>query len=193
MLICRHAANRPQTTVVHPIHQVTPELHVTGERLAARLKGQLSGPVFTDPLMTYAWSGDASAYRLIPAAVALINSEDEVRAVIAAARAEHLPITFRAAGASLSGQAVTDGVLAVLGDGWRRLKIHPGAEQITLGPAIIVAHANAALKPYNKKSAPIPPVGSPERSVAWSIIILRACAAASARTPITPWRGCGWC
>ncbi|KKB76288.1 hypothetical protein VW29_20350 [Devosia limi DSM 17137] len=112
--------------------------------------------MMTDPLMTYAWSGDASSYRLIPAAVVFINSEDDVRAVMTAARAERLPITFRAAGTSLSGQAVTDGVLAVLGDGWRKLSIHPGAEQITLGPAIIVAHANTALKPFNKKLGPDP-------------------------------------
>ncbi|MCS6761231.1 MAG: hypothetical protein MO846_04010 [Candidatus Devosia symbiotica] len=46
---------------------------------------------------------------------------------------------------------MTDGVLAVLGDGWRRLEIHPGAEQITPEPAIIVAHANTVLKPYNNK------------------------------------------
>ena len=128
-----------------------------GERVVARLKGVIaSGKMMTDPLMTYAWSGDASSYRLIPAAVVFINSEDDVRAVMQAARAEKLPLTFRAAGTSLSGQAVTDGVLAVLGDGWRKLSIHPGAEQITLGPAIIVAHANTALKPFNKKLGPDP-------------------------------------
>ena len=112
--------------------------------------------MMTDPLMTYAWSGDASSYRLIPAVVVFINSEDEVRAVMAAARAESLPLTFRAAGTSLSGQAVTDGVLAVLGDGWRALRVHPGAQQITLGPAIIVAEANAALKRHNRKIGPDP-------------------------------------
>jgi len=138
------------------VHQVTPDRQAAGERLVARLKGLVAGRMYTDPLMTYAWSGDASSYRLIPAAVVFINSEDEVRAVMAAARAEHLPITFRAAGTSLSGQAVTDGVLAVLGDGWRKLDIHPGAEQITLGPAIIVANANKALKPFNKKIGPDP-------------------------------------
>jgi len=138
------------------LNHVTPERQAAGERLVARLRGQIAGFMYTDPLMTYAWSGDASAYRLIPAAVVFINSEDEVRAVMAAARAENLPITFRAAGTSLSGQAVTDGVLAVLGDGWRTLSIHPGAEQITLGPAIIVAQANAALKPFNKKIGPDP-------------------------------------
>ena len=134
----------------------TPDRQAAGERVVARLRGQVKGRMFTDPLMTYAWSGDASSYRLIPAAVVFINSEDEVRAVMAACRAEKLPITFRAAGTSLSGQAVTDGVLAVLGDGWRKLAIHPGAEQITLGPAIIVANANRALKPFNKKIGPDP-------------------------------------
>ena len=137
-------------------HAPTPARLAAGERVAARLKAQIRGAIHTDPLMTYAWSGDASSYRLIPAVVVFVNSEDEVRAVFKAARAEGLPVTFRAAGTSLSGQAVTDGVLAVLGDGWRKLEIHPGAEQITLGPAVIVAEANRALKPFNKKIGPDP-------------------------------------
>ncbi len=138
------------------LHHVTPDRQAAGERLVARLRGQVAGQMYTDPLMTYAWSGDASSYRLIPAAVVFINSEGEVRAVMQAARAEGLPITFRAAGTSLSGQAVTDGVLAVLGDGWRKLDIHPGADQITLGPAVIVAQANAALKKFDRKIGPDP-------------------------------------
>ena len=134
----------------------SPDRLAAGERVAARLKGVIKGAIHTDPLMTYAWSGDASSYRLIPAVVVFVNSEDDVRAVFKAARAEGLPVTFRAAGTSLSGQAQTDGVLAVLGDGWRKLSIHEGAEQITLGPAIIVAEANRALKPFNKKIGPDP-------------------------------------
>lgn len=125
--------------------------------IVARLKGIIRpGRIMTDPLYTYAYSGDASSYRLVPAVVVIINSEDEVRAVIEAARAESLPLTFRAAGTSLSGQAVTEGVLAVLGDGWRKLEILDGGERITLGPGIIVAQANRALKPFNKKLGPDP-------------------------------------
>lgn len=112
--------------------------------------------IMTDPLMTYAYSADASQYRLVPAVVVIVNTEDEVRAVIAAARAERLPLTFRAAGTSLSGQAMTEGVLAVLGDGWRKMTIHESGERITLGPAIIVANANRALKRFNKKLGPDP-------------------------------------
>jgi D-lactate dehydrogenase len=81
-----------------------PDRLAAGERVAARLKGHVRGAIHTDPLMTYAWSGDASSYRLIPAVVVFVNSEDDVRAVFQAARAEGLPVTFRAAGTSLSGR-----------------------------------------------------------------------------------------
>jgi D-lactate dehydrogenase len=126
-------------------------------RIVERLKDIIRPDrLMADPLYTYAYSGDASSYRLIPALVVIINSEAEVRAVLQAARAEGLPVTFRAAGTSLSGQAITDGVLAVLGDGWRKLEILDGGDQITLGPAIIVANANKALLPLNRKIGPDP-------------------------------------
>jgi D-lactate dehydrogenase len=122
-----------------------------------RLEGVIrKDRMMTDPVMTYAYSGDASHYRLVPALVVIVNSEDEVRAVIEAARAERLPLTFRAAGTSLSGQSITEGILAVLGDGWRKLTVHEGGERVTLGPANIVANVNKALKPFNRKIGPDP-------------------------------------
>ncbi len=128
------------------------------EGVRARLRDTTIAPnrVMTDPLMTYAYSGDASQYRLVPAVVVIVNSEDEVRAVIAAARAERLPLTFRAAGTSLSGQAITTGVLAVLGDGFKQLDVLDNGDRITLGPAVIVAHANRVLKRFNRKLGPDP-------------------------------------
>ncbi len=128
------------------------------EGVRARLADTTIAPdrVMTDPLMTYAYSGDASQYRLVPAAVVIVNSEDEVRAVIAAARAERLPLTFRAAGTSLSGQAITTGVLAVLGDGFKKIEVLDKGDRIVLGPAIIVAQANRVLKPFNRKLGPDP-------------------------------------
>ena len=128
------------------------------EGVRARLADSTIAPsrIMTDALMTYAYSADASSYRLVPAVVVIVNSEDEVRAVIAAARAEKLPLTFRAAGTSLSGQAMTTGVLAVLGDGFKKMQILDNGDRITLGPAIIVAQANRALKPFNRKLGPDP-------------------------------------
>ncbi len=128
------------------------------EGVRARLANSTIAPsrVMTDPLMTFAYSGDASQYRLVPAAVVIVNSEDEVRAVISAARAEKLPLTFRAAGTSLSGQAITTGVLAVLGDGFKKMQVLDNGDRIVLGPAIIVAQANRALKAFNRKLGPDP-------------------------------------
>ncbi|MDB5507005.1 MAG: putative D-lactate dehydrogenase, Fe-S protein FAD/FMN-containing [Devosia sp.] len=137
--------------------RITVDRKAAAQGVVARLAGIIDKKkMLTDALMTYAYSGDASSYRLIPAAVVFINTEDEVRAVIKAARAEGLPLTFRAAGTSLSGQAITDGVLAVLGDGWLKLRVEDNGDRVTLGPAVIVANANRALKPFNRKLGPDP-------------------------------------
>ncbi len=133
------------------------ERTAAGKRAAERLKALIDpARLKTDPLYTYAYSGDASYFRLVPALVVIVNTEDEVRAVIEAARAEGLPLTFRAAGTSLSGQAVTDGVLCVLGDGWRFIDIQDDGEKVRLGPSVIVANANAALKKHDRKIGPDP-------------------------------------
>ncbi|HVY51970.1 MAG TPA: FAD-binding and (Fe-S)-binding domain-containing protein [Devosia sp.] len=127
--------------------------------VAARLKATTRiapNRIMTDPLMTYAYAGDSSQYRLVPAIVVIVNSEAEVLATIEAARAERLPLTFRAAGTSLSGQSNSDGVLCVLGDGFKQMRVEADGERITLGPAVIVAHANRALKPFNRKLGPDP-------------------------------------
>ncbi len=128
-----------------------------GLRVADRLRGAIpDNRIKTDPLYTYAYSGDASFYRLVPAIVVLVETEKEVAAVLAAAEAEDLNLTFRAAGTSLSGQAVTDGLLCVLGDGWRRIDIAEDGNKVTLGPATIVAVANSALRPFNRRLGPDP-------------------------------------
>ncbi|MDO8438971.1 MAG: FAD-binding protein, partial [Telluria sp.] len=79
--------------------------------------------VITDKLRRLAYGTDASFYRMIPEVVAVVESEAEVQALLQAARAHRRPVTFRAAGTSLSGQAVTDGVLALIGEGFATCEI----------------------------------------------------------------------
>jgi len=71
--------------------------------------------VITDPLRRLAYGTDASFYRMVPEVVAVVETEQEVQALLQVARAHGRPVTFRAAGTSLSGQAVTDSVLALIG------------------------------------------------------------------------------
>ena len=109
-----------------------------------------------DPLRTLAYGTDASFYRLVPRLVVRAETEDEVRLVLAAARARGLPLTFRAAGTSLSGQAVSDSILVSLGEGFRGLQVEEGGARIRLEAGVIGALANRALAPYGRKIGPDP-------------------------------------
>jgi D-lactate dehydrogenase len=110
----------------------------------------------TDPLRLLAWGTDASFYRLVPELVAVVHSEDEVRRLLECCVRRGTPVTFRAAGTSLSGQALSDSVLVLLGDGWRNVSISDDAKTITLQPGVIGAAANRALAPLGRKIGPDP-------------------------------------
>ncbi|MDR3440521.1 FAD-binding and (Fe-S)-binding domain-containing protein [Telmatospirillum sp.] len=112
--------------------------------------------LITDPLRLLAYGTDASLYRLVPKIVVKAESEEEVRQILACCRQFHAPITFRAAGTSLSGQAITDSVLLILGDSWTGIKVENGGQTIRLQPGVIGAHANRRLVPYSRKIGPDP-------------------------------------
>ncbi|WP_047229079.1 FAD-binding and (Fe-S)-binding domain-containing protein [Pseudomonas brassicacearum] len=111
---------------------------------------------FDDPLSTLAFGTDASFYRLIPKLVVRVESEDEVVALLQLAQRDQVPVTFRAAGTSLSGQAISDSVLIVLGDNWNAREIRGEGMQIRLQPGVIGAQANAWLAPFGRKIGPDP-------------------------------------
>ncbi len=111
---------------------------------------------FTDALSTLAFGTDASFYRLIPKLVIRVESEDEVVELLHLARRDQVSVTFRAAGTSLSGQAISDSVLIVLGDNWNGKEIRGQGTQIRLQPGVIGAQANAWLAPFGRKIGPDP-------------------------------------
>src|SRR5512134_685402 len=112
--------------------------------------------LFTDPLRTLAYGTDASFYRLIPKVVVRADTEDEVASILKAADRHDVPVTFRAAGTSLSGQAITDSVLVVAGGSWNRCEIADEGRLIRLQPGVIGGHANRYLAPYGRKIGPDP-------------------------------------
>ncbi|MBS1160932.1 MAG: FAD-binding oxidoreductase [Proteobacteria bacterium] len=112
--------------------------------------------VITDDLRLLAYGTDASFYRLTPEVIAVIESEAELQAVLRAARQNNRPITFRAAGTSLSGQAITDGVLALIGEGFATCEINTDASQVKVGPGIIGGEVNRRLAPFGRKIGPDP-------------------------------------
>jgi D-lactate dehydrogenase len=127
------------------------------QRFLAEIRGRLpQSRVFTDPLSTLAYGTDASFYRLIPKIVVRADTEAEVAAILKSADRLQIPVTFRAAGTSLSGQAVSDSVLVMAGETWSRYAILAGGERIRLQPGVVGGHANRYLAPYGRKIGPDP-------------------------------------
>ncbi|GAB6870391.1 FAD-binding and (Fe-S)-binding domain-containing protein [Bacteroides rodentium] len=112
--------------------------------------------IYTDELRRLAWGTDAGFYRLIPQIVIRSKDEDEVSQLLKLASRHGLPVTFRAAGTSLSGQAISDSILIVAGKNWEKYSISADHEQITLQPGIIGQRVNELLAPYGRKFAPDP-------------------------------------
>ncbi|MBO4984384.1 MAG: FAD-binding oxidoreductase [Bacteroides sp.] len=112
--------------------------------------------IYTDELRRLAWGTDAGFYRLIPQIVIRSNGEEEISELMRLANRHGLPVTFRAAGTSLSGQAISDSILIVAGKNWEKYSISEDHKQITLQPGIIGQRVNEILAPFGRKFAPDP-------------------------------------
>lgn len=116
-----------------------------------------SEQIIEDEMLCYAYSTDASMYRMVPKVVVMVHTEHEVIMLIKIANKHNAKLTFRAAGTSLSGQAVTEQVLVLLSNAsWLNYTIHGNGNQISLEPGIIGAQANNYLLPYKRKIGPDP-------------------------------------
>ena len=112
--------------------------------------------ILTRPIDRIAYASDASFYRLIPRAVVRTRTIEEIRALFRFSHAHRIPLTFRAAGTSLSGQAVTDGILLEVARYWRQVSVEDGGKKVRVQPGVIGGHVNAALRPYRAKMGPDP-------------------------------------
>ena len=128
-----------------------------GEAIVGELSAAIPAErLVVDPLRRLAYGTDASFYRLIPKLVVRVESEAEVKLVLAVCRRHGTPVTFRAAGTSLSGQALTDGVLVILGDRWGGVEVAADGQTIRLQPGVIGAEANRRLASVARKIGPDP-------------------------------------
>lgn len=112
--------------------------------------------IYTDDLHCLAWGTDAGFYRLLPKIVIRSRSEEDIVRLMQLAQRYKVPVTFRAAGTSLSGQAVTDSVLIVAGKNWEDYSVAPDASTVTLQPGIIGERVNEILRPYQRIFSPDP-------------------------------------
>ncbi len=112
--------------------------------------------IYVDELRRLAWGTDAGFYRLIPKIVIRSMDEQEVSRIMKAASSEGISVTFRAAGTSLSGQAISDSVLIVAGKNWEQYSYDPVTTDITLEPGLVGAEVNRILAKYGRHFGPDP-------------------------------------
>ena len=114
------------------------------------------GRLLHDALSTLAFGTDASFYRLIPKLVVRANDEKEIQFIMETAWEMDIPVTFRAAGTSLSGQAISDSVLVIATHGFKGYEILDNGLKIKLQPGIRGGHANRYLAHLGRKIGPDP-------------------------------------
>ena len=138
------------------VAEVAP-MQLSSEEIKAGLAASIDASrILIRPIELIAYASDASFYRLIPKAVVQTQGLEEIRALFSFSRQQRIPMTFRAAGTSLSGQSISDGLLVDIARNWRAADVEDGGKQIRVQPGVIGARANLALAPYGAKIGPDP-------------------------------------
>lgn len=114
-----------------------------------QLAGQLEGDFFYDDEMRILYATDASAYREIPLAVAIPKSIDDIKRLIAFARANKTSLIPRTAGTSLAGQVVGNGIVVDVSKNFTQiLEFNKEEKWVRVQPGVIRDELNIFLKPY---------------------------------------------
>lgn len=132
---------------------LTGKYKILYERLISKIDEKR---IFHDPLYTLAYGTDASFYRLIPKMVIRADDENEISLILKECSELLLPVTFRAAGTSLSGQAITNSVLIIAGSNWKKFHINEDGTEIKLQPGLTGGRVNALLSEFGRKIGPDP-------------------------------------
>ncbi len=104
----------------------------------------------------YSAASDAGFYRYIPVALTKPASLEEITRIFRYCIKNGTAVTFRAAGTSLSGQAVTGEILAVLSKEWSHAEYDEVSGNVKCGPMIIGGDVNKMLKKFGRKIGPDP-------------------------------------
>lgn len=102
------------------------------------------------------YASDAGFYHLVPEAVVFPENDAEICALFAFSRQYQMPLVFRGGGTSLSGQSITDGILADLSQHWKKVTVEQEGSLVRVQPGITGSMVNAHLKKFRRKIGPDP-------------------------------------
>ncbi|TFC54236.1 FAD-binding oxidoreductase [Cryobacterium sp. TMT2-15-1] len=122
------------------------------------LRAAVSDPaqVKTRAIDLHANAHDASHFLLVPQAVVVAANAGEVGKLLRASRAQGVPLTLRSGGTSLSGQALTDGVLVDVRRNFKQIEVQDNGARVRVQPGVTVRALNARLAKYGRKFGPDP-------------------------------------
>jgi D-lactate dehydrogenase len=93
----------------------------------------------------HALAHDASHFLLLPSAVVAPRDAGEVAKLLQVSARQGVPLTFRSGGTSLSGQAVTDGLLVDVRRHFQAVEVLDGGARVRVQPGVTVRQLNARL------------------------------------------------
>ena len=113
------------------------------------LANSLSGAVFFDNLHKSIYATDASVYRKIPLGVAYPKNNDDIKTLIKFANENNISLIPRAAGTSLAGQCVGDGLVVDTSKHFTKIiAFDEHSKTVKVQSGVIRDELNNFLKPY---------------------------------------------
>ena len=114
-----------------------------------QLSDSLEGTLLYDDLHKTLYATDASAYRIIPLAVALPKSTEDIVKLVCYAVENKTTLIPRTAGTSLAGQTIGDGIVVDVSKHFTKIVAFDAEKKtVTVQPGVIRDELNLYLKPH---------------------------------------------
>ena len=125
-----------------------------GLAAAAELARHVAGEVRTSPLSRWLYSTDASIYRVLPDAVLVARSVDDLAAAAEITARHGVPLCVRGAATSLAGQTLGAGIAIDCFHLDRILEIDPERRTARVEPGVVQGALNRAAAAYGLEFGP---------------------------------------
>ncbi|MBP0905344.1 FAD-binding and (Fe-S)-binding domain-containing protein [Mariniflexile gromovii] len=113
------------------------------------LSEKLSGELFYDDLIKSIYATDASAFRMLPLAVAYPKNDEDIKQLIQFAEKHNTSLIPRTAGTSLAGQCVGEGIVVDVSKYFTKiLDVNEKNQTVTVQPGVVRDALNNYLKPF---------------------------------------------
>lgn len=117
--------------------------------LERKLRADIEGEVYFDSFNRGRYATDASHYQIMPVGVVVPRTMDDVRAALANARAQGVPVLPRGGGSSQCGQAVNSALVIDDSKYLNRLcDLDAEGRRCTVEPGIVLDELNARLRSH---------------------------------------------